>query len=75
MVTLGIDAHKRTHTVVAIDEVGRQLGSKTTTGTTSDDHLALVRWAERFDGDDGGRLRTVGICRADSKPICCGPVR
>jgi hypothetical protein len=28
MVILGIDAHKRTHTVVVIDEVGRRLGEK-----------------------------------------------
>lgn len=48
MITLGIDAHKRTHTVVAVDEVGRQLGTKTTTATTSADHLALARWADRF---------------------------
>jgi transposase len=47
MVTLGIDAHKRTHTVVAIDEVGRKLGEKTL-GTTTADHLELVIWAERF---------------------------
>ena len=26
MVILGIDAHKRTHTVVAVDELGRKLG-------------------------------------------------
>ena len=24
--TLGIDAHKRSHTVVAVDELGRKLG-------------------------------------------------
>jgi transposase len=48
MVVLGIDAHKRTHTVVAVDEVGRELGTKTTTSTTTEDHLELVRWAERF---------------------------
>jgi transposase len=48
MVVLGIDAHKRTHTVVAVDSNGRQLGVKTTTSTTTEDHLALVRWAERF---------------------------
>jgi transposase len=48
MVTLGIDAHKRTHTVVAVDDAGRQLGQKTTTATTSEDHLELVRWADRF---------------------------
>lgn len=48
MITLGIDAHKRTHTVVAVDELGRQLGSKTTTATTSEDHLDLIRWADQF---------------------------
>jgi hypothetical protein len=29
MVVLGIDAHKRSHTVVAVDEHGRQLSMKT----------------------------------------------
>ncbi len=65
MVYLGIDAHKRTHTVVAVDDAGRKLGSKTTTATTSADHLELVRWADRFgDGADAGRWRTAGTCRA-----------
>ena len=49
MVVLGIDAHKRTHTVVAVDEVGRQLGHKTTTATTTESHLELVRWAGQFE--------------------------
>lgn len=66
MVTLGIDAHKRTHTVVAVDDVGRQLGVKTTTGTTSDDHLALMRWAERFDGE---RRWAVEDCRHLSRRL------
>lgn len=57
MVTLGIDAHKRTHTVVAIDEAGRQLGSKTTTATTTEAHLELVRWADRFGASGDGRWR------------------
>ena len=48
MITLGIDAHKRTHTVVAVDEVGRQVGTKTTAATTSEDHLEIIRWADRF---------------------------
>ncbi|SFH44163.1 hypothetical protein SAMN05421678_1181, partial [Actinopolymorpha cephalotaxi] len=26
MVVLGIDAHKRSHTVVAVDDLGRKLG-------------------------------------------------
>jgi transposase len=46
MVVLGIDAHKRSHTVVAVDEHGRQLSTKTL-GTTTADHLALLRWAEQ----------------------------
>jgi transposase len=66
MVTLGIDAHKRTHTVVAVDDVGRQLGVKTTTGTTSDDHLALIRWADRFGGE---RRWAVEDCRHLSRRL------
>jgi transposase len=66
MVTLGIDAHKRTHTVVAVDDVGRQLGVRTTNGTTSEDHLALMRWAERFDGE---RRWAVEDCRHLSRRL------
>jgi transposase len=48
MVVLGIDAHKRTHTVVAVDEVGRQLGVRVTKTTSTAAHLELVVWADRF---------------------------
>ena len=44
MVTIGIDAHKRNHTAVVVDEQGRQL-AQTTTGTTSAEHLQLLAWA------------------------------
>jgi hypothetical protein len=43
--------HKRTHTVVVVDPLGRQLGWKPTSSTTTTDHLGLVRWAERFGRD------------------------
>lgn len=66
MVTLGIDAHKRTHTVVAVDEVGRRLGVKTTISTTSEDHLAMLRWAEQFDGE---RVWAVEDCRHLSRRL------
>ena len=66
MVTLGIDAHKRTHTVVAVDEVGRQLGQKTTQSTTTEAHLELVRWAERFGPD---RKWAVEDCRHLSRRL------
>jgi transposase len=48
MVVLGIDAHKRTHTVVAVDEAGRQLGMRVTRSTSTAAHLDLVRWAGQF---------------------------
>jgi transposase len=48
MVVLGIDAHKRTHTAVAVDEAGRQLGVRVTKTTSTAAHLELVRWAGQF---------------------------
>jgi transposase len=66
MVTLGIDAHKRTHTVVAVDDAGRQLGTKTTTATTSEDHLEMLRWAEQFGPE---RTWAVEDCRHLSRHL------
>jgi len=66
MIVLGIDAHKRTHTVVAVDHLGRQLGSKTTTATTTADHLAIIRWADQF-GDE--RCWAVEDCRHLSRRL------
>jgi transposase len=51
MVVVGADVHKRTHTFVAVDQVGRELGSKTFDAITAG-HQAAVRWArERFGGE------------------------
>jgi transposase len=47
MVILGVDAHKRSHTVVAIDEIGRKLGERTVPATP-EGHLEAVRWAARW---------------------------
>ena len=41
MVVIGIDAHKRTHTAVIVDDNGRRIASKTCASTTKD-HLALL---------------------------------
>jgi transposase len=68
MITLGIDAHKRTHTVVAVDELGRQLAAKTTTTTTTTDHLELLRWAEALDGGQD-RAWAVEDCRPLSRRL------
>jgi transposase len=48
MVTIGIDAHKHTHTVVIVDDQGQQLAAKTV-GTTTADHLALLSCAKKYD--------------------------
>jgi transposase len=66
MVTLGIDAHKRTHTVVAVDDAGRQLGAKTTASTTTAAHLEMLRWAEQFGSE---RIWAVEDCRHLSRRL------
>ena len=50
MMVIGIDAHKRTHTAVIVDENGRQLSTKTV-GTTTQDHVQLVKWAAGFNDE------------------------
>ena len=59
MVTFGVDAHKRTHTIVAVNDRGTPVG-QTTVGTTSQDHLVLLRWAARFGAE---RRWAVQDCR------------
>jgi transposase len=66
MVIVGIDAHKRTHTAVAVDEVGRRLGEKRTASTTSEANLELVRWADGFGPE---RRFAVEDCRHLSRRL------
>ena len=47
MVIIGADLHKRSHTVVAVDETGRKLAEKTVPATPAG-HLELAGWAGRF---------------------------
>ena len=65
MVIIGIDAHKRTHTLVVVDERGRRLAERTV-GTGSSDHLLLVAWAAGY-GDQ--RLWAVEDCRHLSRRL------
>jgi transposase len=44
VVVLGIDVHKQTHTAVAVDEVGRELGQRVVRATDAG-HRQLLRWA------------------------------
>ncbi len=43
MVVVGPDVHKRSHTFVAVDEVGRKVGEKTVKATTAG-HAEAVMW-------------------------------
>jgi transposase len=49
MVVVGADVHKRTHTFVAVDQAGRQLGQVTVAATT-EGHRKAMRWAWRLFG-------------------------
>ena len=44
VVVLGIDVHKGSHTAVATDEVGREIGQRTVRATDAG-HRQLLRWA------------------------------
>jgi transposase len=48
MVTLGTDSHKRSHTLVAVDENGRQL-SELRVAATSAGHREALSWARQWD--------------------------
>ena len=47
VVILGTDAHKRSHTVVAVDEVGAEIATLTVAATPPG-HLRLVKWSAQF---------------------------
>jgi transposase len=49
MVVVGVDVHKRSHTFVAVDEVGRKLGHKVVKAT-SVGHLEAIMWARQQFG-------------------------
>lgn len=46
-VIIGVDAQKRTHTLVVADQLGREIAAKTV-AATSDGHMAAREWAARW---------------------------
>jgi transposase len=59
VIGIGIDAHKRSHTAVIIDDNGRKRATRTCE-TTSKDHLVLLRWAA---GHGEERIWAIEDCR------------
>lgn len=47
MTIIGVDAHKRTHPLVAVDEAGRRLAEKAV-AATPEGHLEAVAWARTW---------------------------
>ncbi len=64
MVVLGTDAHKRSHTVVACDEVGAEIATLTVPATPPG-HLRLVKWAAQWPV----RRWAIEDCRALSRRL------
>ncbi len=56
MIVIGADSHKRTHTLVAVDDVGRRLAEKTVR-TNTEGHLDLLGWSRRLSGAYAGEVR------------------
>ena len=50
-VVIGVDAHKKTHTLVALDGNGRKLADKTVEATDAG-HTTALHWALLKFGDD-----------------------
>lgn len=51
MIVVGVDAHKATHTLVAVDSVGRKLSELTVQATTAG-HIKALDWARRLHNCD-----------------------
>ena len=51
MIVIGADVHKRTHTFVAVDAVGKQLGSTVVPATTAG-HRTAMQWAHARFGTE-----------------------
>jgi transposase len=51
MVIVGVDAHKASHTLVAVDPLGRKIGQKTVPATTVG-HARALKWAHSTFGAD-----------------------
>jgi len=45
MIVIGVDARERTHTLGAVDAIGRELAAKTV--TASDGHMKAVQWVRK----------------------------
>ena len=70
MVVVGADVHKRSHTFVAVDGVGRKLGEKTVKATTAG-HAEAVMWVrERFGAQVVWAIEDCRHCQRGWSVMC-----
>jgi len=82
MVLLGVDPHKKTHTVVAADEAGRELSTVTVPATAAG-HLKLFGWVtatypqRRWAVEDGRHVagRLLRELMAAGESVTCVPTK
>jgi transposase len=60
MLTIGVDPHKRTHSAVAVDQVGAEV-SGVTEPAVRDGFGALLRWSRSLPGAE--RVWVIEDCR------------
>ena len=70
MVVVGADVHKRSHTFVVADAVGKQLGQLTVDATTKGHHKALAWVLKSFPGEVVWAIEIAGICRPGWSGTC-----
>lgn len=70
MVIIGVDAHKRSHTLVAVDDNGRRLAEKSI-AATPDGHLEGLAWAGRWPE----RRFAIEDCRHLTRRLEIDPLR
>jgi hypothetical protein len=70
MIVIGVDAHKRTHTLVALDAVTGAIRSGATVQASDDGALNALRFAVDVDPDRCGRSRTAGMSPPGWSVLC-----
>jgi transposase len=65
MVTIGVDPHKRTHTAVAVDPLGRAVSGQTESAHRAG-FGALLVWARKLEAE---RVWVIEDCRHVSGPL------
>jgi hypothetical protein len=76
MIVIGVDTHKRSHTLVALDATSGITRGQLTIPASDDGTLEAMRFASELDSERVGRWRTAGTSMAawseDSSPAAIG---